>query len=136
MDFSTLSNSNTTNSFTGDLLIVETSSGTYANAYKDITSIYKDNANKVLRFDFESITSEVTPTIRIVGLRVVDNRNSNKLHISRQQQSNNYAHNTSKHNKHNKCIPNNLRKQHRNSNNKHSHNKKTDITLWSYSRKL
>lgn len=73
IDFATLSNSNTSNLFTGDLLVVSTSSGTYANAYKDITALYKNNPNKVLRFDFDSITSEVTPTIRIVGLRVVDN---------------------------------------------------------------
>ncbi len=47
IDFSTpLSNSNTTNSFKQDILSVSTTSGTYANAYRDITTLYKNNPRK------------------------------------------------------------------------------------------
>ena len=70
IDFSTLGNSNTSSSFNNDILTVSTNSGTYANAYKDITNLYKNNAGKVLRFDFSSISYDVTPNVRIVGIRV------------------------------------------------------------------
>lgn len=77
ISYSNLSNSNTTNSFSSDTLTVSTSSGTYANAYRDITELYKMNAGKTLRFDFGTITSQVTPNIRVVGLRVVAGSTSN-----------------------------------------------------------
>ena len=78
IDFTTLSNSNTTNSFVNDILTVNTSSGTYANAFKDITSIYKSNSSKVLRFDFTSLNSstDLTGQNGYVRLRIVKTDNS------------------------------------------------------------
>lgn len=76
ISYSNLSNSNTTNSFTNDTLTV-VSTGTWANAYRDITELYKMNAGKILRFDFGTITSQVTPNVRVVGLRVVAGSASN-----------------------------------------------------------
>jgi len=78
VDFATLSNSNTTNSFTNDVLTVNTSSGTYANAFKDITTIYKSNSSKVLRFDFTSLnsTTALSGATGYVRLRIVKTDNS------------------------------------------------------------
>lgn len=73
IDFTTLSNSNTTNSFVNDILTVNTSSGTYANAFKDITSLYKNNTGKILRFDFTSLnsTTDLSGATGYVRLRIV-----------------------------------------------------------------
>lgn len=79
IDFSTLHDSNTTNSFTNDVLTVSTSSGTYANAFLDITTLYKSNAGKKLRFDFSSIKYNEDPATRIVGLTVITSGTTSRV---------------------------------------------------------
>ena len=57
VDFSNLISaaSNTTSSFVNNILSVSSSSGTYTNAFYDITNLFKNNPGKTIKFVYESI---------------------------------------------------------------------------------